>query len=266
MMVSLYSAVSGLKVHQTKMDVVGNNISNVNTTGYKKDQVTFQDLLNQTYREANAAAAGAGGINPAQIGTGVMIGAINTIHSQGAPATTSNATDVMIQGEGFFILSRDTDVFYSRAGVFTFDNEGYLVNAPDGKYVLDDGGAQIQIPNIETVKSIGITSSGEVTYIDDTGTSSVAGTIGIAKFANPAGLMKAGSNMYTESQNSGVAAVGVPGFEGRGLLVSNSLEMSNVDLAEEFINMIITQRGYQANSKTIRTSDEMLQELINIKR
>ncbi|MDK2985136.1 MAG: flagellar hook protein FlgE [Clostridia bacterium] len=266
MMRSLYSAVSGLKTHQVKMDVVGNNIANVNTIGFKKSNVTFQDTLSQTIKAANAPSANTGGTNPAQIGTGVMIGSINTVHTQGAISTTGNNTDVMIQGDGFFMLGRGNEIFYTRAGAFSFDSEGYLVNSSNGMYVLDTGGSEIQISDIETVKSYDITANGDLVYVDANGNNQVAGTIGLAKFANPSGLKKVGENMYIVSNNSGAPEQGQPGQDGRGTLISGSLEMSNVDLAQEFTDMIITQRGFQANSRTIRVSDEMLQELVNLKR
>lgn len=268
MMRSLYSGVAGLRTHQVKMDVVANNIANVNTPGFKKNNVTFQDTLYQTIREATAPsnATDTGGTNPAQIGTGIMVGSISTILTQGAVATTGSNTDVMIQGEGYFMLGSGNETYYTRAGVFIFDTEGYLVSSANGMYVLDTGGNQIEISDIETVKSYDITANGDVVYVDADGDTQVAGTVGLAKFANPEGLKKIGENMYMESINSGAAQEDQPGVDGRGTLISGSLEMSNVDLAQEFTELIITQRGFQANSKTIQTSDEMLQELVNLKR
>lgn len=268
MMRSLYSAVSGLQAHQTKMDVIGNNIANVNTTGFKKDKVTFQDLLSQTIREAAGHSAGSGGVNSIQIGSGVMIGAVDTMHTQGAVATTGCNTHLMIQGEGFFVLQGlDGEQYYTRAGVFSFDEEGYLVNSANGMYVLDDDGSEIHIADIENVKNISISPDGMINYIDENGDAQqLADPIALAKFANPAGLNRAGENLFVESNNSGAAEIKAPGIDGRGKLIANVLEMSNVDLSEEFVDMIVTQRGFQANSRTIRVSDEILQELINLKR
>jgi flagellar hook protein FlgE len=248
------------------MDVVGNNIANINTIGYKKSQVNFQDTLSQLIKDSNAPTAAAGGVNPAQIGTGVMLGSINVVHTQGAVSTTGNATDLMIQGDGFFMLQKGSEVNYTRAGAFSFDSEGYLVNSSNGMYVLDDSGSTIQISDIDTIKSYSITGTGELQYVDSNGNNQTAAIIGLAKFANPAGLKKNGENLYLESTNSGTPDAGQPGQDGKGTLISNSLEMSNVDLAQEFTDMIITQRGFQANSKTITTSDQMLQELVNLKR
>ena len=268
MMRSLYSAVSGLQTHQTKMDVIGNNIANINTVGYKKSQITFQDVLSQLTKEASAPGTTVGGINPAQVGTGVMVGQIKPVHTQGAVSATGYATDVMIQGEGFFILEEGTNRYLTRAGAFCFDQSGDLVNSANGMYVLDSAGATINIPGINTVSNINITAYGEVKYIDAAGNSQTAATIGLAKVPNPAALKRSGENLYIVSDNSGPmpATPSVPGAGGTGVLIPMNLEMSNVDLSQEFTEMIITERGFQANSRTIRVSDEMLQEIINLKR
>ncbi len=263
MMRALYSGVSGLQVNQIKMDVIANNISNVNTVGFKKGQVTFQDMLSQTISGAQAGAASTtGGIAAQNIGLGVMIGGINNTHTQGAAATTGNATDVMIQGEGFFILQEGSNLFYSRAGAFTLDNSGNLVSSANGMLVCDDGGSPINIAG----SSVSIGTDGTISYIDTSGNPATYGSkLGLATFANSQGLTKAGENMYIASDASGAAVNTTPGVNS-GTLISGALEMSNVDLAQEMVDMIITERGYQANSRTIRTADEMLQELLNIKR
>ncbi len=263
MMRALYSGVSGLQVNQVKMDVIANNIANVNTVGFKKGQVTFQDMLSQTIGGAKAGEASTtGGMAAQQIGLGVMVGGINNIHTQGAAAVTGNATDVMIQGNGYFILMDGENSYYSRAGNFTLDNSGNLVNSANGMLVCDDGGTPINIAG----SSVSIGTDGTISYIDSSGNPAVYGSkLGIATFPNPQGLTKAGENMYIASDASGAATNTTPG-ENAGTLISGALEMSNVDLAQEMVDMIITERGYQANSRTIRTADEMLQELINIKR
>jgi flagellar hook protein FlgE len=263
MMRSLYSGVSGLQAHQIMMDVVANNISNVNTIGFKKGQVTFQDMLSQTISGAQAGTGSTvGGINTQQIGTGVMLRAINNIHTQGAASTTGNSTDLMIQGEGYFIL-QDTsgNKFYSRAGAFSMDNAGNLVNSANGMLVCDDTGAPINF----TGSNVTIGPNGTISYIDASGNPATGPNIGLATFSNAQGLKKAGENMYVESAASGPATQTTPGANS-GTLISGSLEMSNVDLGQEFVNLILAERGFQANSRTIRTADEMLQELINIKR
>ncbi len=268
MMRALYSGVSGLQTHQIKMDVVANNIANVNTIGFKKGQVTFQDMLSQTLSGGQAGddttTPPIGGINGQQIGMGVMVGAITNIHTQGAPTTTGKATDLMIQGEGYFILQQNGNYYYSRAGAFMQDNAGNLVNSANGMLVCDSEGNPINIPG----SGISISPDGTISYIDaDTGDPATCDyPIGIATFPNAQGLTKAGENMYTESLASGAAVHTTPSTDTTGSLISGALEMSNVDLAQEFVDMIITERGYQANSRTIRTADEMLQELINLKR
>jgi flagellar hook protein FlgE len=263
MMRALYSGVSGLQAHQIKMDVLANNIANVNTVGFKKGQVTFQDMLSQTLSSGSSGTASTiGGTNAQQIGIGVMVGTITNIHTQGAAATTGKGTDVMIQGEGYFILQEGANYYYSRAGAFMVDNAGNLVNSANGMLVCDEAGTPINI----TGSNISIGADGSISYLDVDGNPAVYGTkIGLATFPNPQGLTKAGENMYTESLASGVATNTTPGINA-GSLISGALEMSNVDLAQEFVDMIITERGYQANSRTIRTADEMLQELINLKR
>lgn len=438
MMRSMYSAVSGLRVHQTKMDVIGNNIANVNTVGYKKGQMTFQEVFSQVIRGAGAPQGGKGGTNPQQIGLGVGIGSINTIHTKGPTQTTDNPTDLMIDGEGFFVVTDDTNYenkYYTRAGNFTLDKAGNLVT-PDGFKVLgykvdenenitdeigpivinrsetkaptatnkiqfrgnldsrndetfttdtvikdslgnsylvkfefkktgtetapnkwtmslgeiksEDGkieikgaklgdnttikfdengkiigigaedainGLKLDFSEIENKEKLGATfgDSGKITIFDpddkdsynkltqyandrdikpyaENGNSSgkiegfsidpsgivsgiftngerkALGQVMLAKFDNPMGLQKLGNNFFVDTRNSGEAQLGKPGISGFGATKSGSLEMSNVDLSMEFTEMITTQRGFQANSRIITASDEMLQELVNMKR
>lgn len=266
MLRSLYSGTSGLRYHQVKMDVVANNIANVNTVGYKKSAFSFQDLLSQILRQAVAPdpAAGRGGINPAQVGLGVTLGAITSMHTQGSFQATENPTDLAIQGDGFFILSPDggTTKYYTRAGAFGFDAEGYLIDRVTGCRVL--GSAELKIPL--DAQSFYINPKGELHYLAGDGTDTLVGTIHLAKFSNPSGLFKVGSNLYLPSPNAGTPAEGVPGEGGRGTVLPGALEMANVDLAEEFTQMITAQRGFQANARTITVSDQMLEEVVNLKR
>ncbi len=478
MMRSLYSGVSGLQNHQIRMDVIGNNVSNVNTTGFKKGRVNFQDLLSQSQRGASRPNEQVGGVNPQQVGLGVNVASIDTIFTQGSLQTTGVKTDLAIQGEGFFILRSGDQDFYSRAGAFSLDAEGFLVNPANGMRVqgwtsetingvtlIDTGAdvgdlripvggkdparatslielasnlnqltpeipagagaeeirqgtyqvsktiydpygreltmeilytkvvggtnlwnAEVQIidpegniiiPDIsvagtanpagdnnyqlqfdstsllESATSAGggldgdgrvnveisflvpqtaipddpegfdpafigagaagdpitqtftldlgevggiensstqfasdssnkafrqdgygmgylqdfrIDQSGTITGIYDNGTNRSLGQVALASFINPGGLEKAGENNYMVSINSGDANVGPVGTAGKGKVLAGALEMSNVDLAEQFTDMIVTQRGFQANSKTIQTSDQMLQELLTLKR
>ncbi|SMB94013.1 flagellar hook protein FlgE [Thermanaeromonas toyohensis ToBE] len=275
MMRSLYSAVSGLRTHQTRMDVIGDNIANVNTVGFKKSAVTFKDVFYQTLRGGSAGTTELGGTNPQQVGLGVTLGSIDVIHTQGAAQITGNGTDLMIQGDGFFRVSPDggTTIYYTRAGAFHFDNQGYLVT-PDGMKVLDTNGTPVQIADMADPttmpQSVSIDKKGYVHYVDRNGaTQTLANPISIAKFSNPAGLAKVGQNLYQETASSGAPGSDMAPGEGslaNTTIIPSALEMSNVELAQEFTDMIITQRGFQANARTITTSDEMLQELVNLKR
>lgn len=276
---SLYSAISGLKNHQVKMDVIGNNIANVNTTGFKKSRVTFSTMLSQTLKGASAPVTGGppntGGTNPIQVGLGVSIGSIDQIMTQGSVQSTGNPTDMMIQGAGFFVLTTNgTDRVYSRAGAFSLDEQGYLVDPATGALVLgdsDDPADTIQI-DPDLYSRFEIDSRGMISAFAPDGTKTIlAQGIAIATFANSAGLTSLGGNFYQQSNNSGDPKMyGVAGADGSyptgTTLVLNAVEMSNVDLSTEFTDMIVTQRGFQANSRVITVSDTLLEELINLKR
>ena len=392
MLRSLFSGISGLRAHQTMLDVTGNNIANVNTTGFKASQTQFQDTLSQVLTNAGAAQDGVGGTNPAQVGLGVRVAGITTNFQQGAAQLTNRSTDMMISGDGFFVVRKGTEQLYTRAGAFDFDATGQLVT-PDGGLVqgwaadaagnIDTNGqlVDLRLPiatlmgaratdgatfegNLPADAEVGtilnrdidvydaegtlttlqlaITRTGTgwsitgtrdggspatVTLTDDgdgtltasgpltvagvavdltavTGfagldtmeavsqTGRAAGTlqsftinadgtllgsfsnglkqslgrVALSTFTNPAGMEKAGGSLYRTTVNSGDAQVGAAGTGGRGDLTGGALEMSNVDLSAEFTNLIIAQRGFQANSRVITTSDELLQELVNLKR
>ncbi|GAK10928.1 flagellar basal body rod protein FlgG [Geomicrobium sp. JCM 19039] len=267
---SMYSGVTGLQNHQQKLDVIGNNIANVNTFGFKKGRYTFQDMLSQTVQGASGSAGDLGGTNPRQIGLGVQTGSIDTIHTQGALQPTGRELDLGIAGDGYFRVGPQTDAtdantLYTRAGNFYLDEEGYIVNS-NGHYLLGEDGNGISIPT--DAESFSIGSDGGVYVVGGTGIGEdgLAGTIQLATFPNPEGLEKVGGNLYRQSPNSGEPGDPVtPGEGGSGTLVAGALEMSNVDLSEEFVEMITAQRGLQANSRIITTSDEVLQELLNLK-
>jgi flagellar hook protein FlgE len=410
---SLFSAVSGLRTHQTRMDVIGNNIANVNTPGYKSSRVTFQEVFSQTLRGASSpsgsSTAERGGTNPMQVGLGVNVASIDTIQTPGNLQPTSRLTDVAIEGNGFFVVQDGESLSYTRVGNFSTDGDGILVDyegrkvlgwpsRPDGNLPINRTGQNLEplsiqvgsnmpakaTSNVQWIKnldaeasngfskttavtvydSLGRTHSISVTFTRDmstdpntwswsaelsgieigqgtvsfdnsgsfvssTGDSSftfgpagadqvtvemdfngltqvagpttvesgavdgwptgtlesysfdsngvisgfysngknrILGQIALAGFRNPSGLIKAGKNLYIESNNSGAADIGPAGTSGRGTVAPTALEMSNVDLAEEFTQMIITQRGFQANSRVITVSDELLQELVNLKR
>lgn len=271
MMRSLYSAISGLKNHQIKMDVIGNNIANVNTTGYKKSGVTFSTMLSQTLKGASSSVAGSqGGTNPIQVGLGASLGAIDQIMTQGSQQSTGNPTNMMIQGPGFFVLNTTTgDTVYSRAGAFSLDSSGQLVEPASGALVLDSvtGGPITITP--DTYSSYSIDKAGAITgVLMAGGAAQPIGQVRIATFANEAGLTNVGGSFYKESYNSGTPSVGAAGdvtHTGTSI-VSNSVEMSNVDLSTEFTDMIVAQRGFQANSRVITVSDSLLEEILSLKR
>ena len=400
MLRSLFSGITGLRQHQTLMDVVSNNISNVNTAGFKSSSVVFEDTLSQMQRAAGAPSPGVGGVNPAQVGLGVQLGGISTNFAQGSAQNTGKSTDLMIQGDGFFVVKSGDSQAYTRAGAFTFDTDGRLVNNqgmrvqgwPGANGVVDTNGApqDIVVPagslvpprpssavaaggNItvntanndvltlgptvydargtahnltvtltndgagayavtvtdalggETAtagtlqftgtgaydpastpasvaladgttvtidlskatrfggpKSLNVTATdgyaagslqgfqisgdGSVTGIYSNQQKLVLAKVALANFNNPMGLEKAGNSTYRSTTNSGNPQINAPGAGGVGTLLGGSIEMSNVDLAQEFTNLIIAQRGFQANSRVITTSDQMLQDLVDIKR
>ena len=390
MLRSLYSGISGLSAHQKMLDVTGNNISNVNTTGFKSSSVQFQDTLSQMVSDGSAPAGQVGGKNPAQIGLGVQMAAINTNFSQGSTQSTGKGTDLMISGDGFFVTSRAGQTMYTRAGAFDLDQAGNLVS-PDGSFVQGwtaangvvqtggpvgnlvlsgqmvaparatgnavlggnlpaeaavgdefvreieifdaaggstslsvtftrtaagwdteasigggapvtgamtfnngvlTGGGAMTVGNVNvdlsgvtgytgmntiaaksqdgsaagTLESFSIGSDGLITGSFSNGAKIPVGQLAMATFDNPGGLEKAGGTSYVAGVNSGNAIIGTGGQPGFGTMSSGSLEMSNVDLSQEFTNLIIAQRGFQANSRIITTSDSVLEELVNLKR
>lgn len=255
----MYSGISGLKNFQTKLDVIGNNIANVNTYGFKKGRTTFSDMMSQTIQGAKGSDNLRGGVNPKQVGLGSTLSTIDTISTQGSIQSTNRPLDLAISGAGYFTVSDGPNTYYTRAGNFYLDESGDLVNA--NGLIVEPG---INIPS--SAQSFSIDSAGVVSYVDDTGQLQTVGTIEITVFANPDGLEKAGDNLFIETQNSGTPTTTTAGNGGAGKLMAGALEMSNVDLSEEFTEMIVAQRGFQANTRIITTSDEILQELVNLKR
>lgn len=262
MLRSMYSGISGMKNFQTKLDVIGNNIANVNTYGFKKGRAVFKDLVSQQIAGANGPTdGGRGGVNAKQVGLGAQLSAIDTIHTEGSTQTTGRTLDLAISGDGFFQVNDGTNTYYTRAGNFYMDENGDLINS-DGFY-LGEPGQTLNVPTAATSLSIG--TDGTISYMEN-GILNTDQQIEIAKFPNPEGLKKVGSNLYEVTDNSGEPEAGLPGTDGRGTIAPGSLEMSNVDLSEEFTEMIVAQRGFQANTRIITTSDEILQELMNLKR
>jgi len=420
MMRSMFSGVSGLRAHQTWMDVIGNNISNVNTVGFKASRVTFQEIFSQTLRNAVSPSpdGGRGGINPQQVGLGMAIASVDVMQQRGSVQRTDNMTDLAIDGEGFFTLSDGDSRFFTRAGNLRMDVGGYLT-VPNGMKVMgwsgDDVAARLQATaqpinlanqfmaaaptnrivfqgnldsrtaagesirhgvtlfdslggehradfvftksatvnqwdvTIETesvaiqtmlpdplgvsltfdsdgsfdtssggtdltftldpaitgaatieilaadlvfdpdrltqyavessvraaevsgypagsLTSLSVDNAGRVIGVFSNGQLNELALLAVANFNNPSGLMKIGDNLFENTVNSGFLGLDAAGSAGRGMISPGTLEMSNVDLAKEFTDMIVAQRGFQANSRIITTSDEMLQELVNIKR
>lgn len=288
MLRSLSSAISGLQSFQQRLDVIGNNIANVNTTGFKGARVGLADAFSQTLRSSSAGTGGASGTSAMQIGLGVSIQSVNNIYTQGAFSRTNVGTDLALTNNGFFVV-RDpisNNQYVTRAGDFSVDESDNLVTATGlrvqgyndsglttmGDIVIDTVGKPATSNPTATMVSFAIDTEGKINVNLSDGTQFVRGQILLQNFSNPQGLMKEGNNLY-----SGIGAAGPlggatsptpapPGTNGLGRIQAGALELSNVDLATEFTNLITTQRAYQANARVITTSDEMLQELVNLKR
>ncbi|MDZ5781815.1 flagellar basal body rod protein FlgG [Marinococcus luteus] len=265
MLRSMYSGIAGMKNFQQKLDVISNNISNVNTQGFKKGRPTFQDMMSQQTGSAAAAEGGRGGVNAKQVGLGSEMGSIDTVDTQGSLQNTGRELDLAISGSGYFRLQNPTEEgeSFTRAGNFYLDDNGDMVNS-EGLYVLDTEGDVINID--EEARSFSIDAAGNVNIVNQNEDTETVAQLGVATFANPGGLEKSGGNVYRASLNSGAPNNLEPGQGGAGEVVAGALEMSNVDLSEEFTEMITAQRGFQANTRGITTADEVLQELLNIKR
>jgi len=410
MLQAMYSGISAIEAHQERMDVIGNNIANVNTTAYKAGRVTFQDQLSQTLQGASTPTANVGGTNPQQVGLGVRVGSIDTLMAQGGLQSTTRPTDMAIQGNGYFMLGDSTGVSYTRDGSFTLDSNGNLVNGANGSFVLGwkadangkidstkqiDPSSHLAIPvggltavqptsmvafggNLSaeataasgvytrsvivydslgekqtvslnftrdpaaantwdwsasgdaaaagsgkitfdgtgkqtaatggitltpadgatpaqaitpdfsavtqisgsssaspttqngfgpgTLQSFGVDQTGAVTGIFNNGLTRVLGQVALADFPNPEGLERGGGNSFRTTINSGLPSIGTALSSSLGKISTGYLEQSNVDLSTEFTNMIVTQRGFQANTKIVTTVDEMLNDVIQIKR
>jgi flagellar hook protein FlgE len=279
MLRSMYSGVSGMKGFQTKLDVIGNNIANVNTIGYKKSRINFQDLLSQNLSSSS--------VNPMQVGLGSTTSSIDVLHTPGSLMTTGVSTDVSILGDGFFMVQQPQTEeqeaadeppanFLTRAGNFLVDKEGQLLTT-QGYSVIGLSGNNNETVGPITIDpdrydSFTINRAGEIYGKQSTdGQEVLIATLGIVTPENPAGLSKVGGSLYTmtiSSDDNGVIdnTEIKTAKESNTEVASGQLEMSNVDLTEEFTEMIVAQRGFQANSRIITTSDEILQEVVNLKR
>ena len=301
MLRSMFTAIGGLRNHQVMLDVTANNIANVNTVGYKAQRVAFESMMAQVMRGAAAPVQGQiGGSGPTEVGLGMTLNSIGSIMTQGSLQTTGQWTDVGINGDGYFMVATGLDasdlvqttsqVQFTRAGNFTVDKDGYLTDQ-HGQFVLGlQAPAPPQTPPItfgttlgalklpNGASSVSIDQNGVISY--DLNGRQILGKLQMAKFPNPAGLSRVGQNDLEDTPNSGIFDATDPtgatnggnviwgdaNTNGLGSMASGALEMSNVDLALEFTNMIVAQRGFQANTRVITTSDEVLQELVNLKR
>ena len=259
---SLWTAASGMQAQALNIDVISNNLANVNTSGFKRSRADFQDLLYQNLRIAGAASSSGTEIPTSnQIGLGTKVAAVAKNFSQGDYKQTGNELDLAIDGRGFFqITTPEGEIAYSRAGSFKLDGDGNVVTS-DG-YLLEP---QITIPSNAIQLTVG--PDGTVTVMNAGElTPSEVGKIETARFANPAGLNATGKNLFMESKTSGSPTTGTPGEDGLGTITQGYLEMSNVNIVEEMVYMIMAQRAYEINGKAIQTSDEMLQMANNVKR
>ena len=254
MLRSLWTGASGMIAQQTHLDVVANNLSNVNTTGFKKARTDFEDLLYQIDREPGAPVE-VGSVVPTgiQIGLGTRVVGTNRMMTEGNLAQTDGDFDMAIEGDGFFqVTLPDGNLAYTRDGSWRRDGEGQIVTS--NGYLLEPN---IVIPEEATSISISPTGIVSITTIDDEEQQEV-GQVELARFVNPSGLKAIGKNLFLETDASGEAVAGAPGDEGLGYVLHGFIEMSNVQVVEEMVNMIVAQRAYEANSKTIQTSDDLL--------
>ncbi|MDR3562507.1 MAG: flagellar basal-body rod protein FlgG [Negativicutes bacterium] len=262
MMRALWTAGTGMAAQQTNVDVISNNLANVNTTGYKKSRPDFADLMYQTLRQPGATSGPDNQVpTGVQIGHGVRLVATQKMYTEGSLQQTGNPYDIAIEGDGFFQISMpDGTTGYTRDGGFKLDSQGRVVTS-DG-YLLQP---QITVPSGAT--NFAVSADGIVTVsIPSQTTPQNLGQIQLAMFVNPAGLTSLGRNMLQESDSSGTATVSNPGIDGAGSLQNQYLEMSNVQVVDEMVSMIVAQRAYEINSKAVQTCDDMLSTTASMKR
>lgn len=304
MVTSMYAAIAGLRTHQSKMDVISNNIANVNTWGYKSKSANFQDAMYNNMiisTEGDVEGGGLGGVNASQVGYGVGLGSISANFGTGSWGFTGRGTDCMIDGTGFFIVGpmleagttdaadlTDAGLSLSRVGIFSVDGNGYITDN-QGNYVygfepdpanpeafLTDNLVPIRIPEDPTstttpkerydIQTLAIGTDGRIAGVDSENQKITIGQIAVASVENVNGLVQTAGYLFDIGNNAGQVSAIQTVATTTGKIMSNYLEMSNVDLATDMANMITTQRGYQANSKIITVTDEMLEQLVNMKR
>ena len=260
MMRSLWTAATGMNAQQLSIDVISNNLANVNTASFKKNRAEFEDLMYQTMRVAGSPTEGDNMIPVGiQVGMGVRPVAVHKFFTQGDFQNTGNPLDVAIEGDGFFQVQVGEQIMYTRAGAFKLNSDGTVVTA--NGYVLQP---EFAVP--QETRSISVSENGRITALDSDSNELAAADIPLYTFINPAGLDARGRNLYTPTQASGDPVEGVPGEENVGTLAQGFLEMSNVEVVDEMVAMIVGQRAYEMNSKAIQTSDSMLQTAVNLKR
>jgi flagellar hook protein FlgE len=289
MMRGMYAAISGLEASQTMLDVTANNLANSDTIGFKSQSTSFVDELSQTLAPATGPNGYNGGTNAKQVGLGVEVGSIDNEMSAGSLQTTGNALDIAIQGDGYFQVGNGdpgttspytsnlpNTVQYTRAGNLTLNSQGFLTTQ-SGQYVVGATAPSSSTSSTPTYinvppgsANVAVGQDGAVSYTDENSTDTTygqtvtAGYLSLATFPNEAGLSRDGGSLWSATASSGTATTGTPSVGGFGQTISGSLEMSNVDMATEFTNMITAERTYQANSKVITTGDSMLDTLVNM--
>lgn len=258
---SLWIAKTGLESQQTKLDVISNNLANVSTAGFKRTRAVFEDLMYQTIRQPGAQVGAANQLpSGLQIGTGVRTVATERIHTQGDLQNTGNSLDIAIQGKGFLQVELPDGTFaYTRDGSLQVDQDGQLVTA--GGYPVQP---PVNVPDNALTITIGRDGTVSVTQAGAPGVNVEIGQLQLATFINPTGLQSMGENLYLETDSSGPANFVQPGLDGAGTILQEYIETSNVNVAEELVNMIVTQRAYEMNSKAIETSDAMLNRLTQL--
>lgn len=256
---SLWTAATGMAVQQFNMDVIAHNLANANTAGYKRGRANFEDLMYQTIIPPGAETAGdARMLSGIQLGMGAKAVSVQKIFSQGNFTETGNPLDIAIQGRGFFKVLRGTEEVYTRAGTFQFDSDGFLCD-------MEGNRLQPEMSVPQEAISINIDSGGTMTAIDQNGNVVTSQRISLYDFPNPAGLLSLGKNYSIPTEASGEVIEGDPGIEGLGTLLQGYIESANINVVEEMVNMIAGQRAYEANSKVIKASDEMLHMANNVK-
>ncbi|OZI74672.1 flagellar basal-body rod protein FlgG [Bordetella genomosp. 12] len=261
MMRSLWISKTGLETQQASMDVISNNLANVQTNGFKRGRAVFQDLMYQTLRQPGAQVGDANQLPTGlQLGTGSRVAATQRLQSQGNLNNTGAEMDVAIQGRGYFQVDLpDGTQAYTRDGGLSLDQNGQLTTV--GGYVIQP---PINVPDNAMSLTIGKDGTVSVTQPGNTGVNVQIGQLQLATFINPAGLQSVGENLYLQTDSSGPANLLQPGVDGAGSIMQNYVETSNVNVAEELVNMITAQRAYEMNSKAVKTSDEMLARLTQL--